>query len=281
MTHLCAKDLESYRRDGVVLLKNMFERHWIDELLCGLDKNVAKPGPMSRYYSEADESDWFFYDTLSWSRVAEYKRFAFESAAAEIAGELMGAKEVRILNDEIFYRGTGTQQATPFHQDLPYLCIDTEQLIGLWMPLVPVEEQSALAFVPGSHCSGKHYERPPFSATDTENLSDAEGEFEPLPDIAADPERFGVVSWNMEPGDCVMWHGLTLHGGSGNLRSDRDLKVFAIHWFGEETRFVSRPGGTSPDFTSACAVNGIGQGDPMACDAFPLVWSRDRQSAQA
>ena len=280
MTHVSVKHLESYRRDGVVLLRNAFERHWIDELRRGLDKHVAKPGAMSRYYSEADEADWFFYDTLNWSRIAEYKRFAFGSSAAEIAGELMEAREVRILNDEIFYRGTGTQQATPFHQDLPYLCIDTDQLIGLWIPLVPVEKQSALAFVPGSHRSGKHYERPPFSATEA-NLSDPDGEFEPLPDIASDPERFGVVSWDMEPGDCVLFHGLTIHGGSGKLRADRDLKAFAIHWIGERTRCASHPGGTDPDFRSICAANGISLGDPMACDAFPLVWSRDRESAQA
>ena len=71
MTHVSSQDLAVYQRDGVVLLKKAFEQHWIEELLRGLDENVAKPGPMSRYYAQDRAPDWFFYDTLNWSRVGE------------------------------------------------------------------------------------------------------------------------------------------------------------------------------------------------------------------
>ena len=198
----------------------------------------------------------------------------FESHAGAIAGEFMGANEVRLLNDVIFYRGAGTQLASPFHQDLPYFCFDTEQCVSLWMPLVAVEKRSALAFVPGSHHWNKNYTRPKFSPADEHNPDSTHTDYEPLPDIAADPEAFGVVSWDMEPGDCVMFHGLTLHGGSGKLRDDKELKVFCLNWMGEDTRFTNKIGGTEPDFTAICAVNDISEGSPMACDALPLIWSR-------
>ena len=38
-----------------------------------------------------------------------------------------------------------------------------------------------------------------------------------FPDINTDPEHFGVVSWDMQPGDCIVFNGRTMHGGSGKL----------------------------------------------------------------
>ena len=71
-----------------------------------------------------------------------------------------------------------------------------------------------------------------------------------------------------------MFHALTLHGGSGRLREDRGLEVFGVNWVGDDVRVCTRPGGTNPDLTSACAVYGLADGDPLACDAFPVTWSR-------
>ncbi len=265
--------MESYDRDGVVIVRNLFASHWVESLSRGVDQAVDAPGPMSRYYADGRDQDWYFYDTLNWARIDAFRRFAFESDAAALAGRLMGCDEVRLLNDIIFYRGPGTQLQTPFHQDLPYLCFDTKQFVSLWMPLVPVSKKSALAFVPGSHRWPQAFGRPAFSTLDHNNPDDVES-YHPIPDINAEPARFGVVSWDMAPGDCVMFHGLTLHGGSGRLEPDTPLKVFGINWLGDQTRFRTVAGGADPDFRGICAVNGISDGDSIDCDSFPITWKR-------
>ena len=265
-------DIATYQRDGVVCLRGVFDVAWVDLLSQGISANVSRPGPMSRHYVDEPGGDWFFYDTVNWSRIDEFGRFVFESLAGEIAGRLMQAKQVRLFNDITFYRGRGTQARSPFHQDLPHWCFEAEKVISLWMPLVSVEQRSALEFVPGSHRWPQRFSRPKFSNTDEHTPGESSDDI-PVPDVESDPESFGVVAWDMEPGDCLMFHGLTLHGGSGRLREDRELRVFGANFFGEDARMLQRRGGTDPDLSAVCAVNGLSPGDAMACDAFPLVWS--------
>ena len=40
---LTTKEVDTYHRDGVLLLKNMFDKDWIKLLNKGLDVNIEKP----------------------------------------------------------------------------------------------------------------------------------------------------------------------------------------------------------------------------------------------
>jgi ectoine hydroxylase-related dioxygenase (phytanoyl-CoA dioxygenase family) len=232
-------------------------------------------GLMSKKFADEDEGRMFLCDTILWPRIMEFKRFAEFSPAAEIAAELMRSDEVRLLNDVIFYRTAGTQARSPYHQDTPYLCISGKQVCSLWMPLVSVSATSALAFVPGSHKLGKEFTSGRFGKdlADTENVDG----YEPLPDIENIPDQYGVTSWGMEPGDCVMFDGMTLHGGSGQLVQDRELIAFSINWIGDDVRVRMRHGGMEPDLIPICARYGLREGDPLKCDGFPLVWSAGKR----
>ena len=42
------------------------------------------------------------------------------------------------------------------------------------------------------------------------------GSFESLPDIEGEREKYTILSWDMAPGDCIVFHLKTLHSGSGN-----------------------------------------------------------------
>ena len=37
-------DIDSYQRDGVVLIRGLFA-DWVDTLRAGVDRNMAEPGP--------------------------------------------------------------------------------------------------------------------------------------------------------------------------------------------------------------------------------------------
>jgi ectoine hydroxylase-related dioxygenase (phytanoyl-CoA dioxygenase family) len=218
-----------------------------------------------------------FYDTLAWREIGEYKKFIFNSPAAKICGQLMNSKTVNFFFDAIFVRSPGTKFESPWHQDEPYWSIEGYDACTLWMPLVPVEQKNCLSFVPESHLFKSVFNQKNFGEL-TGNPKDqvdfskiAEQEF---PDIKADPERFGVVSWDMRPGDCIAFNGRTMHGGSGKLDNDRDLRVFTTKWAGDDIRIKFRNYGMDPDHSADMIKKGLKSGDCLDTDMYPLIWKK-------
>lgn len=139
-----AADVDHYNTRGVVLLRNTLASDWINLIRHGIKQDLAKPGPLSREWGRGECHDRFFYDTVCWPRIREFREFIFNSPAAAMAAQLMGSREVRIVNDALFYRSAGTQTPSPFHQDVPYLPVEGRQICSIWIPLLPVEKSSSL-----------------------------------------------------------------------------------------------------------------------------------------
>ena len=96
-----------------------------------------------------------------------------------------------------------------------------------------------------------------------------------VPDIDDDPAAFGVISWAMEPGDCVIFNGRTLHGGSGQLDADVDLRVFTSKWLGDDARVIFREHGMDPDHSATMMEHGLTPGDRPGTALYPRVWERN------
>lgn len=97
---------------------------------------------------------------------------------------------------------------------------------------------------------------------------------ESMADIYADPSLYGVVSWDMEPGDCVVFNSRIMHGGSGRLDDDRDLRVFTTKWLGDDVRIRFRECGMDPDHSEIMTSHGLKPGDRPGTDLYPHVWSQ-------
>ena len=78
----------------------------------------------------------------------------------------------------------------------------------------------------------------------------------------------------MQPGDCIAFNGRTMHGGSGKLDNDRDLRVFTTKWLGDDVRVKFRNCGMDPDFSSLMIKQGLKSGDRPNTDLYPRVWTR-------
>ena len=94
-----------------------------------------------------------------------------------------------------------------------------------------------------------------------------------------------LLSWACEPGDCVVFHGMMLHGAKGNNSSSLHRRVLStrlkdswiiikeynaysnIRWVGEGTTIAKRPWTVSPPI-----LGGLNYGDLMVSETFPLVW---------
>jgi len=280
---ITADEIEAYDRDGVVMLPAMFDSDWIDLLDRGLVANRKDPTDRSHTWDRDEAGRTMFYDSQAWQRIEEYRRFVFDSPCAAIAGKLMQSSRVNFFFDAIFVRTSGTQFATPWHQDEPYWSVDGYNTCSIWMPLVPVRKESALAFVPGSHRSEKIYHQRNFGEFNHDGDGAAhQVDFsgvatEPFPDIDCDPEGFGVTSWEMQPGDCVAFNGRVIHGGSGKLNSDRDLRVFNTKWLGDDVRINFRNHGMDPDHSAIMTELGLKPGDRpgkgRSAELYPEIWT--------
>jgi len=275
------EEVDTYHRDGVLLLQNMFDKDWIELLNKGLDVNIKTPTRRSRIWHKDTSGHSMFYDHTAWQGIDEYRKFIFNSPAAQICGRLTGSTAINFFFDSVFVRSTGTQFETPWHQDEPYWSVEGYDACSIWMPLVPVKRKSSLSFVPGSHRLKTVFKQYNFGdlnpvrkkKVDQVDFSDiAEQEF---PDINANPEHFGVVSWDVEPGDCVVFNGRTMHGGSGKLDGDCDLRVFTTKWVGDDVRIKFRNCGMDPDLSSDMIEKGLKSGDRPDTDLYPRVWTRE------
>ena len=106
-----------------------------------------------------------------------------------------------------------------------------------------LRRENTLEFVAGSHASGTWY-MPRTFISQTALVFD-EGELADVPDIEADRSAHEIVGWELEPGDAVAFHMLTLHqaGGSPTLR-----RAFSVRVLGDDATYAPRPHPTSPPF---------------------------------
>jgi ectoine hydroxylase-related dioxygenase (phytanoyl-CoA dioxygenase family) len=273
-------EVETYHRDGVLLLPGMFDKDWIELLNKGLDANIEAPTRRSRIWYKDTSGRSMFYDHTAWQGIEEYRKFIFNSPAAQICGQLMRSTTINFFFDSVFVRSTGTQFETPWHQDEPYWSVEGYDACSIWMPLGPVKQKNALSFVPGSHRLKTVFKQYNFGDlnpvrkknVDQVDFSDiAEQEF---PDINADPKRFGVVSWDMQAGDCIAFNGRTMHGGSGKLDDDCELRVFTTKWVGDDVRIKFRDCGMDPDHSADMIEKDLKPGDRPGTNLYPRIWTR-------
>jgi ectoine hydroxylase-related dioxygenase (phytanoyl-CoA dioxygenase family) len=266
-------DIAAFRRDGVVCLRGAFADSWIDALRLAVDRDIAAPGPLARHNTPAGRPGRFFVDFQLWQRWPACRDFAFGSPAAAIASAMMGSRTVCFYHDHLLVKEPETAERTPWHHDQPYYPIDGEQICSIWLPLDPVGRETAVEYVKRSHRWGRWFAPRFFRADAALGVDDPR--FEPVPDIDADRAAYDLIGWDMAPGDCIVFHALTLHGAPGNGSSSRRRRAYATRWLGEDARFAARVGEVSPPLLD----HGLMPGEPMRCSLFPQVWPPAAESA--
>jgi ectoine hydroxylase-related dioxygenase (phytanoyl-CoA dioxygenase family) len=261
--------IDDFRRDGAAPVRGAFSAAEVDLVAAGIERNLADPSPRSLVASRPDDAGRFFEDFCNWDRIPEYERFIRESAAAAIAGALMGSRRVRLYHDHLLVKEPGTLQPTPWHQDQPYYNVDGRQTCSMWMPVDPVPREATLEFVAGSHLGPWLMPR---SFMDDQARWFPEGSLEKLPEIDRDTAR--IVGWALEPGDAVFFHMLTLHAAAGSRTRRR---AFSVRLLGDDVVHAPRAWRTSPPFPGL--EHELPAGAEMDHPLFPIVWEADPASA--
>jgi ectoine hydroxylase-related dioxygenase (phytanoyl-CoA dioxygenase family) len=267
LIRLSDADISSFSDDGVICLRGLFESKWVERLSVGLEKNFADPGPDSTIYTPEGEPGCFYDDYCNWQRIREYREFIMESAAAEIAGQLMRSSSARIYHEHVLVKEPGTQEVTPWHHDQPYYGVEGDQLCSIWLPLDPVPKSACPEFVAGTHTDGTLFK--PRLFVDHSSYAGSAPAYQDVPDIDAQRDDRSILSWDLQLGDCIVFHMRTLHGAPSTVGLTTRRRGFSTRWLGDDARFAVRPWVTSPPYHDLDLVPGA----PMQHPLFPVIWS--------
>jgi ectoine hydroxylase-related dioxygenase (phytanoyl-CoA dioxygenase family) len=258
-----SQQIAEYQRDGAVLIPGLF-RDWVEIMSAGIERNMREPGQYASENLKPGDTGRFFDDYCNWERISEFVDVIRNSPAAETAAALMGSKSAQIFHDHVLVKEPGTSKATPWHQDAPYYFVDGEQMVSFWVPMEPVRE-ATLRCIAGSHKWPKM--ALPVRWLSEQNFYAGENDYLPVPDPDKETGKYTVLEWEMEPGDAVAFHYKTVHGARANM-AQRRRRAFSMRWLGDDARYVTRPGRTSPPYPGHDMKNG----QRLREDWFPVIW---------
>ena len=258
-----SNDIESFERDGVVLIKGLFSG-FIDQITTGIDKNLSNPGKYAAENLTDGEVGRFFDDYCNWQNIPEFKNTIFNSSVGYVAAQLMRSNKVQLFHEHVLVKEPGTIKPTPWHQDSPYYFVDGSQTVSFWSPMDKVTTAS-LRCVAGSH----KWQKPvlPTKWLNEDSFYESSKNFRTVPD--PDLEKMNVLEWEMNPGDAVAFNFKVLHGARGNTSSQR-RRAFSLRLIGDDATFIERPGITSPPFPN----HGMTSGQKLREDWFPIIFSQ-------
>ena len=220
-------------RDGVVMLKAALPPHALRKVEAAVEWSLANPSPTAvRFYP--DEPATFFED-----RGQRHGGLVREIGLAAMLSELWGVDRFWYLGEQLFLKEGGASRRTPWHQDTSYLRMMGSQLVACWISLDALPKAHCLEFVRGSH-KGALYNGSAFAAHDDTAPLYKHSKLPRLPDIQADRGAFDIVSWDVEPGDVIVFHLGVLHGGAGTAPGLRRRTV-SMRFLGPDVVFDGRP----------------------------------------
>ena len=275
MNNLVSKEeIEKYNRDGAIFLKKKFDIKWIEKLKKGIERDIKNPSPRFKSHTIKLNAPAYLEDYWTWDIVPEFKDFVFNSPYAEIASELMFAKQINLVMDNWFLREGQSKSSTPFHHDISYFDMEGTMCV-LWLPLQDTGKDEGVAWVKGSHLWNKLFLRVLFKdghkVEGKEKIINGK-KYELPPDIINNKEKYEFLKWDCEIGDCVIFDMRTLHGTLSSSIPKKTLSRYTLRVAKEDTKISYVGDWTSYNYRKAMQDAGYKNGDPLGGKMFPTLY---------
>ena len=258
-------EIDDFRRDGAVVLRGIFS-DWIGALRRGADFHINNPSEGALIHKADSHQGQFLEDFCNWRRISEYQDFVLNSPLGAVAAELMQSKTVQFFHDHYLHKEASSGVPTPWHQDIPYYCVQGSQTVSFWLPLEARDVEISLKCAAGSHKLDKEIR--PTSWSSNESFYEDDGLFMDIPDV--EQSDFEIKQWSIEPGDVVAFDFRTLHGANANTKSSIS-RTMSFRLVGDDVRYRQRPGRTSPNFPEIAQQTG----ERLRADWFPIIWTNE------
>lgn len=268
---------DEYAENGVVCIRNAINsslvaklRTEIDQLLCSesaielggeeipLDTDI-KP--------DSGNKSWQAFN--GWKKYASYRELVFGSPLPAIAADLMKSDRVQLLYDHSFNKEPGSPVPVPWHHDLTFWPVSGSQICSVWVALDEVTTESgAVCFVRASHLWEQRFR--PSLELNPETARIANMLLEPSPDYF-EVRGADLISWDMLPGDALVFSALTLHGSRGNYSTTKSRRAISPRFIGEDVRFVEGVHVLTPLLDP---TPWLSAGAHLVGPDFPVAWAR-------
>ena len=260
-----------YKEDGVVCLRGAFNPKWLHTVGESITRGRANPSEMYLDYSADTKPGTYCTDMWIWRENPEMKQFISESPAASLAGQLMKAESVMLVTDNWLVREAGAVNRAPWHHDNPYFDVSGQWCV-LWMGLEPVGPGEGVVFLKGSHRWGRKFMPQNFAGTGPK--APLQPPYEPTPDFSAELENYEVLEYALEPGDCLVFDSMTVHGAPNPVPPNTNVRRLTMRFACGDAQFEKR--GSWTDAQSDYLQRfGHRIGEPLAGELLPELWRRD------
>jgi ectoine hydroxylase-related dioxygenase (phytanoyl-CoA dioxygenase family) len=267
---ISGEQVASFAADGAIVLRRLFAPEQVEWLRAGIDANLACLSPRAKRASSPEDPGLFVEDFCCWQENEHYRRVIFDTRLGAAGAALMRSRTARLHHDHMLTKEPGTRTRTPWHQDQPYYNISGVQNCSFWIPVDPVDRESTLELVAGSHRGPWLMPR---SFMDAQARWFPAGTLAERPDVDGERGRHRILGWALEPGDAVCFHMLCLHGSAGVSLTQR-RRVFSVRLIGDDVRHAPRHWPTSPEFPGLAVE--LPAGAALEHALFPLLWKDGR-----
>ncbi len=254
---LTDEQVDAFWRDGVICVRGLYSPAWVALLTKALDEICAAPSPITGMLREGS----FHSDAFTWFTNDDVRDFVIEGPSAALMQQVLRSERINYFYDQIFVKEQLSPNPTPWHHDFTFWPLEGDQIASIWTSVDAVDaESSALEFVAGSHRWPHRYR-----AIAADGMDFTTGtKMDELPDINADRSKYDIVSWQLEPGDVLIFHALTLHGARGNRSASTKRRAITTRWCGEDV--VYKPKGMPMPYET-----GLEPGERLGGRVFPRL----------
>ena len=258
--------VDAYNKDGVVVLRNVLTGQQLTELRTAIATDILHPGPF--YHGYATKGSGKFHGNLRlWESHQSFLKLCQNSHLPDIAQQFFDSDKVNLFYDQLFVKEAGTPVPTRWHNDLPYWPIRGSQILSIWITADrATKESGVLEFIRGSHRWNRYFQPEVFGKTRSVDAYEKNPDYEPIPDIENHRQDYDIISWDLEPGDALLFHGLCVHGAAGNTSPDLRRRGYTIRYTGDDVVYDTRIG-TNKHLRSGK----LADGDSLNSPQYPKI----------
>ncbi|QTD30678.1 phytanoyl-CoA dioxygenase family protein [Pseudomonas fluorescens] len=234
----------AFFEDGAVLVKGLLDKDQLARCREAFDWAVENHSPHAfrMFDGTSQQSHVDNANPLAKDRLEE---LVASLPFGQLFASLWGSEHVWYFAEEIFLKTGGHGSRTLWHQDTAYLPWAGSHWANAWISFESVPKKNALEIIRGSH-RGPRYDGTTFrDPNDPTQPLHGHNHLPRLPDIEAqrlvNPQAFDVLSWATEPGDVVLLHPGSLHGGAPVDKDFPDRHTFVFRFFGDDASFHPLP----------------------------------------
>lgn len=261
---LTSEQISIFEADGVICLRGIVDHAWLERLWRSSDEAMT--------LQPTDAGLAYFKRIRLWQQIPALGEFCHRSILPRIAASLLKASKVNLLYDQLFVKEPRMRDRTTWHNDQPYWPVRGWPTMSFWVALDRVDHQvSTLEFIRGSHTWNAWYQ--PIYGDEEGRMKTqpaARPGFIEMPDFEAERDRHEILSWDLEPGDVIAFHGLTLHGATGNTSGTEIRRAYSVRYAGGETWYVDSS--SIPGHNRDLVNPALAPGDPLDSEMFPVVY---------